>query len=320
MKCPQCAADTAEGKNFCPDCGALLTPQLVPLVRSQVEQYFRENFTDQTVVDIRTTEAIAERFVRWGKWFLIPATFLLTVLGVTLAILGLRDYEGVHRAAQQAIAEADTATKKAQDAETKSEAATRSIDEATTKMTAQLSSAQQLSSKVNGMESQNASQIAKASKHIEDRVTELDKSVEAANKTVTEQQAKLTSTNELVALMYSKGQVETFYTEQRNSTFAVVPTPQAAGNQQKGAVVYMLLKNAPIYQTLQINFRIYVQPKSSYFLRGNVLVFVWGDPVEGLKQWPLEVSYVPDPTYKGVTYSALSVKDGHVFADAQQIQ
>ena len=82
----------------------------------------------------------------------------------------------------------------------------------------------------------------------------------------------------------------------------------------------MLLKSAPIFQTVQINYRIYVQPKSSYHLNGNLLIFVWGDPADNLKQFPLEVSYVPDPTYKGPIYSSLSVKDGHIFADKLQLQ
>ncbi len=71
----------------------------------------------------------------------------------------------------------------------------------------------------------------------------------------------------------------------------------------------MFLKAVPIFQTVQINYRIFVQPKSSYHLNGNLLLFIWGDPADNLKQYPIEVSYVPDPTYKGPTYSVLSVRN-----------
>lgn len=331
MKCPQCQAEIAEGKNFCSDCGALLTPQLIPAIRTQVEGYIRERFRDQELVDVRTTEAIAERFVRWGKWFLIPATILLTMLGVILALLGLRDYREFHNTVhqatvelkpklEQAVAEADTATKKAQAAETKSDEAIKAIDAATLKMNTQLHAASALSTTVSGLETKTASQIADANKHVEGRVSELDKMVEAANKAITEQQSKLVSTNELVSAMFSKGQVEMFETDKGNTpTCAVIPLTlppvTAALKAPPQAVVYMVLKYPAINQTVQINYRIYVQPKSSYFVNGNVLTFFWGDNIPSLKQWPIEVSYVPDPTYKGPVYKTLSVKDGGIVFD-----
>lgn len=111
----------------------------------------REQFKDQKVVDVETTEAIAERFQKWGKWFLVPATLLLTILGLTLGLIGIRDYRDVHKAAQQAITTANTATKTAEDATLKAQEAKRvsddainSIHAATSKMTSQLTSAQQL--------------------------------------------------------------------------------------------------------------------------------------------------------------------------------
>jgi hypothetical protein len=198
---------------------------LAPLIRAQVEEYIGAHFRDQTVVDVETTEAIAERFVRWGRWFLLPATILFTLLGLTLGLLGIRDFSDVHKASQQAISESNEATKRAeeaktksQEAETKSEEAIKAIDVATANMNTQLASEQQLAAKVSGLESK----IADASKHVEGRVTELDKSVESANKAIAEQQQKLINTNELVTLLYSKGEAETFSAAQGNSAnFAV---------------------------------------------------------------------------------------------------
>jgi hypothetical protein len=117
--------------------------------------------------------------------------------------------------------------------------------------------------------------------------------------------------------MFSKGTVQMFATTQGDtSTYIVYRLPGASN----GGIVFMLLKSAPIYQTIQIGFHVYVQPKTSYAITGNVIRFVWGESPDSLKQWPLEVSYVPDPTYRGPVYSTLSVKDGHVFADHAQLQ
>lgn len=324
MKCPQCNSENVEDKNFCPDCGTLLTPQLRPLIRAQVEDYIKENLNDQELVDIKTTEAIAERFVKWGKWFLIPATILITLLGVILGVVGIRDVFDVHKAAQQAVTESVAATKnaedakaKAQDAEMKAGEAIKAITDATSKMSAQLASAQKLSDSVSGLEKRTTDQIARANTHIESRVTDLDKSVETANKAISEQQSKLLSTNELVTAMFSKGQVENFMAAGGNtSTFAMWTVPKPA----QGAIVYMLLKSAPIYQTVQINARIFVQPKASYAITGNIVRFFWADTADTLKQYSLEVSYVPDPTYHGVVYSKLSMRGEHIYADETQLQ
>jgi hypothetical protein len=148
-------------------------------------------------------------------------------------------------------------------------------------------------------------------------LTELDKKLEAANKTIAEQQAKLTSTNELVRAMFSQGRTEifpTFFGDAPN----VVTIPSPAGRQ--GAQVFMLLKGAPILQTVQVQFYVAVEPRYSYSVNANIVSFSWGDPSESLKTHPIEISYVPDPTYKGVVYSKLSIRDGHVFADGQQLR
>jgi hypothetical protein len=264
----------------------LLSPHLAPFIRSQVKEYLEEHSKDRNLIEVETTEAIAARFQKWGKLFLVPATILLATLGLILALLGISDYSDFHKIVHQsitelrpkldhAVSEADIATGKAQDAEAKSEQAIRSIDAATAKMNAQLSSAQQLSNRLAGLESHTASQIADASKHIEDRVSDLDRKVEAANKQIAGQQEKLTSTNELVTAMFSKGQTQVFSTTAGNTPdFVVLPNPSGT----QGATVLMRLKSAPILQTLQVQFYISVQPRFSYYQMANVIVFFLGRP------------------------------------------
>jgi predicted RND superfamily exporter protein len=332
MKCPQCAADNTEGKNFCSDCGVLLTPQLIPVIRNQVEDYIRENFKDQKLIELETTEAVATRVLKWAKiYYATP----IAVLVIIFALLGISDYSDFHKTVQRATndikaegdtatndikAQADTATKTAVEAQEKSKEAVKALNAAATAVGDRLASTQELANKLSGMESKTTTQIASASKHIEDRLTELDKKVEAANKIIAEQQSKLVSTNELVTAMFSKGQVETFQTDQGDTpTFAIVSLPKSTIVQKAAAqaVVYVLLKSAPIYQTLQLNWRVYVQPKSSYFVSGNLVTFFWGEPPENLKQWPLEVSYVPDPTYHGPIHKTMPEKRGNVVFDQE---
>jgi len=88
---------------------------------------------------------------------------------------------------------------------------------------------------------------------------------------------------------------------------------------KSGAIVFMLLKSAPIYQTIEVRWKVYSQPHGSYGIQNNVLIFSWGDPAESIKQYPLEVTYVPDPTSKNPAFKALSVKDSVIFADGVKL-
>jgi hypothetical protein len=74
----------------------------------------------------------------------------------------------------------------------------------------------------------------------------------------------------------------------------------------------MLLKGAPIYQTLELKWRVAAQPRNSaLILQNNVILFNWGEPVE--------VSYVPDPTPKVRPFKTLTIKEGKVLADSVQV-
>jgi len=87
-----------------------------------------------------------------ARWFLIPFTILITLLGITLGFIGIRDFSDVHKASQRAIAESNEAKAKAQEAETKAGEAIKAIGDATAKMNTQLTSTQKLSDSVSGLE------------------------------------------------------------------------------------------------------------------------------------------------------------------------
>jgi hypothetical protein len=70
---------------------------------------------------------------------------------------------------------------------------------------------------------------------------------------------------------------------------------------------------------VEMKWRVASQPRNSFQVQNNLLTFFWGEPVENLRQNPLEVTYVPDPTSKTPLIKALSVKDKSVFADDRKI-
>jgi hypothetical protein len=94
----------------------------------------------------------------------------------------------------------------------------------------------------------------------------------------------------------------------------VIPAPQGT----KNTVVLMLVPNSPIDGTLQLQYRVALQPPGSYFHIHNLILFFWGDPAENLKTDMLSVSFFPDTSDKE-TIRTLTVRDGRVYADDQPL-
>jgi hypothetical protein len=310
MKCPECAAENHDGKNFCSACGSLLTPQLLPVVRAQVEEYVRQHFKDQKLVENETSEAVAEKVLKWAKYYY---AFPVAVLVVICALLGISDYSDfrktVHQAKDQAVMEAGLANEQAKAAEKKAADANASIVGAMNKMNA-------LAVRFSGREKTTEGQLAESKQQLERQLTDLSTQLQTAKETIEVQQKKLTNTNELVNAMFSQGKTETFYTLRRSTpgiALRAYPDPNLVQ-------VFLALKSAPILQTVQVQWWVAVQPRYSYSVVHNIVIFNWGETLNNLDNHPIEVSYVPDPTYKGDVYSNLFVKDGHLIADGKQIQ
>jgi hypothetical protein len=333
MNCPHCNTPSEEGKKYCAECGTpldLQTTYLKAFVTSQVGEAVEEKFKDRRLVDIETSQAVVERVQGWAKLFAffvgIPVALFLILLGVA----GFEKYsdfsklvasveDQVKPKIEQAKADTELAQKTAREAKVEAEDSKKIIETATAEAKKQLGSASDLaknvkalSERVSGLEQQTSNQMKSSSQRIEARVAEVDQKIDAASKEISDQEKKLASTDELVKTLFSKGVTEYFQTAANAPNVVIAPLPQ-------GAMVFMLLKSEPIYQTIEVKWRVASQPHSSYGVSNNVLMFHWGDPADALKQNPLEVTYVPDPTSKTEPFKALLVKDNTVFADGTKL-
>jgi len=333
MNCPHCNSPSADGKKYCADCGTPLDAQtkyLETFVKSQVEEAIQQKFKDQKLVDIETSQAIAERVHGWAKLFGFFVGLPIALLLIVLAVSGIekyRDFKGLVEQAQnqvklkleQAKGEIEQAGTKAANAKASADEALKTTDTVTAQVNGELNSAKKitknvedLSNKVSESEKRTSSQMSESTQRIESQVQELHKQMDAASKDIIEQQKKIASTDELVKAMFSKGVTEFFQTKINTDTVVVIP-------HKSGAFVYMMLRAAPIYQTTELKWRVYSQSRGSFGLINNVMFTNWVDPVETLRGFPFEVSYVPDPTVKVQPYKVLSVKDGKVFADGAAV-
>jgi len=139
------------------------------------------------------------------------------------------------------------------------------------------------------------------------------------------QQRQLSDTSELVKMLFSKGQTDQFATNVNSARFIVIPTANRqllqTGQRIPTGIAFFLLSNAPIAQTVQLEWFVFVQSKSTYNIvdgTSNVLFFRWGDPLDSLKQHPAEVTYIADKSTSAVV-KALSVKDGMPFGDGRPL-
>ena len=91
---------------------------------------------------------------------------------------------------------------------------------------------------------------------------------------------KLASTDDLVKTLFSKGTTETFQTTANWTRVAIVPVGS------NGAIAFLLLDSVPIYQTLEVKWRVFSQPHGSYHMQNNIVVFVWGEPIDQFEAVP----------------------------------
>ena len=315
MNCPHCNSPSAEGKKFCADCGTQLDPQaaqLENLVKLQVEKTIDERFKDQKLIDVETSQAVAERLMGWAKIFGFFVGLPVALLLLILSINGIEKYSDfknmigrieiqVQPEIERAKADAELAQKTASEAKDEAAASKQAIQVATADTMRQLASAAEL-------EHKTSQQIQGSSQRVDAQMSQLDQKIDTAIKDIAEQQKKLESTDELVKTLFSKGITEYFITKGNGPNMVIAP-------HKNGALVFMLLKAAPIYQTIEMKWHVASQPHGSYGVKNNLLTFGWGDPAENLKQYPLEVTYVPDPTVTIAPFKTLSVKDNAVYVD-----
>ena len=311
MICPHCNSPSLDGKKFCADCGMPLDPQMVhlaTLVKSQVDQTIKDSLKDQKVLDIETTQNIVERVMKWAKMFGFIVALPLGILLLIAGIFGFRKVSDIQRVVHDveqkvghANADAEQAQKTAADAKSQADSSKQTIRTATADALQQLSSATTL-------EKQTAQQIQGSKQSIDTRMAELGGKIDTATREIAEQETKLASTDELVKTLFSKGTTEMFITSGTAPNIVVVPNAH-------GALVFMLLRSAPIFQTVEMKWHVASQPRSSYAITNNLLSFSWGDPAESLKQYPFEVTYVPDPTVKVPPFKSVVIRDNAVFVD-----
>jgi hypothetical protein len=328
MTCFGCATENPQ-QAFCGACGAPLP--LADFLAKNVKDQITASTRDRNVVETESAIRVFEKVFGWVKIFGTTAAILLTLVGLGIAWKVTDFQSGVEQAKQMVLGAAKTSREEI------ASASRRTLDEVNgTSSSAR--SAISAASATAGNESKNFSRIAgqtKAQMLLEtltfrQEVTDARAQLQVANKLQPEmaamreelsratrdikaQQQVLASSEEFAKTIFASHTTELFrMTEPHTERYAILPPP-TGGNR---TVVFIVLKAAPIAQTIQVQWHLYAQPADSFFNIHNLIVFMWGDPPGNLKTQELSVAYFPDKSDKELIHS-LSMKDGRAFADRE---
>jgi hypothetical protein len=337
MICLNCKSDNLDGKAFCADCGTPLLASaryLEQKVMERTDQIIAAKFKDQRLLVTETSNEIREKLVAQGRAFAwvvgIPSGLLILTLGV-LGISSLTDFKGYVRKAKENVkSESDAAYKKALEATGVADKALKKATEGTQEIESArgeiqndvqnahkiISQVKTLSDQVSNQQKENAAKFqadraiqAMSFEHLRDEMRfEIDD--------IRSQRGMLERANSTFTKFFDRGSEESF--ELRNQTPKALLVLKE--KKEKTAYVFVVLKAAPIYQTVGIEWSERPQPTCTYANINNVLIISWTriihwNELEDIGRYVLKVKYSPDPTVTKPPFTSLSLKNGQVYAD-----
>lgn len=166
MTCAKCAAANPDGQHYCGNCGHRLATETVgSLVErlARVEQQIAASRTNvpQQTLELEVATSVMERVRRWTSLFLYPATILLTIFGLILALVfgkGVLDIRSIAANAQTAVQQI---VERARVEATNAETTAHSALETSTQVNANIKATQQ---SVSSLKSQVDARLADADK------------------------------------------------------------------------------------------------------------------------------------------------------------
>lgn len=126
------------------------------------------------------------------------------------------------------------------------------------------------------------------------------------------QQEKLADLDQLITSIYEARRSEIHEATQDSSTLVAVK------HDDTHVDVYVSLDSPPIPQTVDLQWHVFAQPKDSFMIYGNVLIFRWGQSLEVFRSHPLTITYVPMPKQNSID-GELSLKDSRVFIGSEPL-
>ncbi|MCU1320374.1 MAG: hypothetical protein JWM43_23 [Acidobacteriaceae bacterium] len=335
-RCHGCEKENDDAQTFCGFCGSPLL--LGEFLTKRIRDELAAATQDRSLIETESSIRVFER--AWGYFKLLLSVVAVAATALSVGVFwkafDLRSsVNEAKQAVQNSASEAEGQIKTSSNTSVqKIDAAAKSATDASAKASSDVDvQVRRISKETAQMSSDVAKQTTSLKTDIGHSRAELDavnqmrpqmlairNDLAGAKSDIEEQKKILSSSLEFAKKVFSSRVTTIFgFPTASNSaisagnSYVVVPPKDGKPG---SSMVYMLLSNAPIDQTVELKYRFFVQPRNSYSHVQNILIFRWDDPAENLKLQPLEVTYFPDTDVKELV-QALSFHDGRVFADDQ---
>lgn len=323
LDCHGCGHSNSE-QAFCGQCGKPLALQ--DFLQTCVRDTLKDVVRDKNLVEMDVFYKVAERLFTWAR----IAVATLAVVLAPIAFIGIEKWSDLYTTIDREKSSIASTSEASQNDIRKSTAEYRKgIQSATdsAQMTIESATKQAVSKSATVERSAAAALglIESSSLRLEDSVTRVNSQLQTAQtlkqevtqlrndlagarKEIEEQQKVLLNQELFVKNIFSSHRFDVFDANSAPAIFRIVPTPP------KGAIIYMLLSHIPVAETVQIQYHIFSQPRTSYVVMDNLVYFVWSDSVKDFLPKQLTVSYFPDKTRTQLLKS-IREKDGRIYVD-----
>ena len=328
-RCFQCGAENPV-QSFCGTCGSPL--QLDAYINGRVSLQLGEITRDRDLVERESAIKIFEKAYNYAKLF----AWVAVAIAVPFAAFGIYKWSDLMSAvngAKQTVTAtveevkhdsavslkrtrtevADTSAQAEREIKSASDAATKEAHRATTSAAQARQDIAQQSADVHSQVEEVRNQV-KSAREIQPQITDLQQRLKQAMQEIDTQRKALGSSQEFAKQIFQSYATEYFLSTQTPADRMRVP-PRKQG---QGATVYLLLKETPIPQTTQLQWRTAAQPRNSYVNVHNLVMFNWADPATSFSTEQLSVAYFPDKSDQQLIKS-LSERDARVYADGEPL-
>jgi hypothetical protein len=331
-KCYRCGKANPADQAFCGACGSPLA--LADYISMTVKTQLDETVRDRDVLEMDSSIKVFKRAWDWIKLIFGIAVGLLVLTGAGVIWKASDFWTGVDKAKQSVT---DTAKKRSEEIANASSQSkqdiSKAVDAAKSDITRASSETVGQSKSMKATVLQSKAEISKettsfrtdlegsrqqlqAATKLQPEIETLRKQLEQANNDIQKQQKVISSSEDFVKSVFASHRVEIFLINQApNNRYVVLPPTTTNAN----TVVYLLLAETPISNTIQLQYHVFAQQPNTYFqVVHNLLIFFWGEPPGNLMNKQLSVSYFPDRTDKDLIHS-LSLRDGRCYADEEPL-
>jgi hypothetical protein len=325
--CHSCEHKNPSEQLFCGACGSPLA--LSNYVAKQVDIRLAEVTREKELVETESAVRVFEKVFSWFQKLAGAVTLVVVVAGFFFSWrahdLNTAVDEAKRAANRAQLGVTEESKRDIQNVRQVTTLATISAQEAQASLAEHQAAADASGHKMNEqMKAQAASvtkevqdahaQIQAASK-LEPEMRSIREELGTAKKALLEQQETLANSETYAKKILSQRRLFAFDLNLvAPDRFLIIPP--ASGSQT--SVLLVLLPESAIDQTMQLQQHVTTQPPNSYFMIHNILVFFWGDPVDGLKAKAFTATYFADTTDK-IHVNRLEMRDGRPYGDGEPL-